>query len=268
MLATEYVAWHTEWMTQSNSARAARQSDGATSRQATPAVKRQRAAKQQTAVQAVPDQPSPREQRRRQRIELGREQVLDTAENLFGFNGYNATSLEQVAKGCEFSVGALYMFFNSKQDLLQAVLDRRGKVQMDAMRSCLADDIPGSHMLAAVVRTVIDFQRRYPGFALLVMRVYSPALDVLPSSAENMSTFNEAMDIYATAIERGQRDGTIRDGDPQQLARLISGLVTAHHSLDARLTGAQHGMDMDEFLEIIAAALSVPRRGKGRANAS
>jgi AcrR family transcriptional regulator len=255
-------------MTQSDSARAARQPGGAASRKAIPAVKRPRAAKKHIAVESVPDQPSPRELRRRQRIELGREQVLDAAENLFGYNGYNATSLEQVAKGCEFSVGALYTFFSSKQDVLQAVLDRRGKVQMEAMRNCLTEDIPGSRMLAKVVTTVIDFQRRYPGFGRLVLRVYSPALDTLPSTVNKMDVFNEAMDIYATAIERGQRDGTIRDGDPQQLGRLVSGLVTAHHSLDTQLTGAQHGMETDELLEIITAALSVPRRRKGRASTS
>src|SRR5882724_5551180 len=120
-------------MTQSNSARAAKQSGAAP----TPAVKRPRATKKTAVVDAVPDGPSPRELRRRQRIEVGREQVLDAAENLFGFNGYSATSLEQVAKACEFSVGALYMFFNSKQELLEAVLDRRGIVVMAAMRNCL-----------------------------------------------------------------------------------------------------------------------------------
>jgi hypothetical protein len=99
------------------------------------------------------------------------------------------------------------------------------------------------------------------------MRVYSPALDVLPPAAGKLSTFNEAMDIYATAIERGQRDGTIRDGDPQQLARLISGLVTAHHSVDAQLTGAPKGMEVDEFLEIIAGAMAIPRRGRARTTA-
>jgi AcrR family transcriptional regulator len=253
-------------MTQSNSARAAKQSGVA----ATPAVKRPRVTKKVDAtvvdavVDAGVDEPSPRELRRRQRIEVGREQVLDAAENLFGFNGYNATSLEQVAKACEFSVGALYMFFNSKQELLEAVLDRRGMVVMEAMRSCLAEDVSGDRMLAEVVSTIIDFHRRYPGFGRLSMRVYSPALDVLPPAAGKLATFNEAMDIYATAIERGQRDGTIRNGDPQQLARLVSGLVTAHHSVDARLTGAPQGMEVDELLEIIAGAMSVPRRGRAR----
>lgn len=268
ILATEYVACHTERMTQSNSARTARQSSGAAAEKATPGAKSQPEAKQRNAAESVPEQLSPRELRRRQRIELGREQVLDTAEHLFGFNGYNATSLEQVAKGCEFSVGALYMFFNSKQDLLQAVLDRRGEVQMEAMRGCLAEDVPGNRVLEKVVTTVIDFQRRYPGFGRLVLRVYSPALDDPPPTAQKTDTYNAAMDIYAAAIERGQHDGTIREGDPQQLARLVSGLVTAHHSLDTRLTGAPNGMDVDELLEIITAALAVPRRRKARAVAT
>src|ERR1700710_357743 len=66
-----------------------------------------------------------REQRRLNRVRMSREHVLDVAEQLFGDNGYQATSLEQVAAGSEFSVGAVYKIFASKRDLLADVLARR-----------------------------------------------------------------------------------------------------------------------------------------------
>jgi AcrR family transcriptional regulator len=58
---------------------------------------------------------SPREVRRLQRIKVGREQILDAAEELFGRQGYRGTSLQQVAKRCEFSIGALYLFIDNKR---------------------------------------------------------------------------------------------------------------------------------------------------------
>ena len=48
--------------------------------------------------------------------------ILDTAEELFGNQGYRATSLQQVAERCEFSVGALYQFFAGKEELFALTL--------------------------------------------------------------------------------------------------------------------------------------------------
>ncbi len=51
---------------------------------------------------------SPRELRKQQRIALSREQILDTAEELFAEYGYHETGLKDLAARCEFSVGSIY----------------------------------------------------------------------------------------------------------------------------------------------------------------
>src|SRR6266545_2145057 len=85
---------------------------------------------------------SRREQRRRQHHELSRAQLLDAAEEVFGRKGFHETTLKEVAELAEFSVGSVYSFFESKDDLFRQIFVRRGDQFMVAMRQALADDAP------------------------------------------------------------------------------------------------------------------------------
>ena len=54
-----------------------------------------------------------------------REQILETATLHFARNGYYATSLSDIARDLEISIGGLMHHFPTKQDLLAALADRR-----------------------------------------------------------------------------------------------------------------------------------------------
>ena len=53
------------------------------------------------------------------------QKILDTAERLFGEQGYAATSLRQVIAAAEVNVAAVHYHFGSKEDLLDAVVMRK-----------------------------------------------------------------------------------------------------------------------------------------------
>ena len=69
---------------------------------------------------------SRRQQRRQQHHELSRSQLLDAAEEVFGRRGFHGTTLKEIAELAEFSVGSVYSFFGSKEDLFQQIFLRRG----------------------------------------------------------------------------------------------------------------------------------------------
>src|SRR5882724_9208110 len=54
-----------------------------------------------------------------------KQKILDTAERLFGEQGYAATSLRQVIAAAEVNVAAVHYHFGSKEDLLDAVVARK-----------------------------------------------------------------------------------------------------------------------------------------------
>jgi TetR/AcrR family transcriptional regulator, transcriptional repressor for nem operon len=53
-----------------------------------------------------------------------RDRLLDAATLLFAEQGYQATSISEIARRAEANPGSLYFFFPTKQELLVAVLER------------------------------------------------------------------------------------------------------------------------------------------------
>lgn len=200
---------------------------------------------------------SPREARRQQRIDLSREQILDTAEQLFSQRGYHDTGLKEVAELCEFSVGSIYSFFQGKDHLYQEVLMRRGPAQVAEMRRITADDAPATERLAAMARLQIEHFRRYPAWGRLTTRALTAGM---PQGATLPAVFEkarrEAIDIEAELFADGQRAGVLREGDPRALARLFSSLVTAFHDMDPDIGDDPAALDVDAFLAFIVRAFS------------
>ena len=51
-------------------------------------------------------------------------QVLDAAESCFRQHGFHATSMAQIAAGAKMSVGHIYRYFQSKDDIIAAIVER------------------------------------------------------------------------------------------------------------------------------------------------
>ncbi|HKE77041.1 MAG TPA: TetR/AcrR family transcriptional regulator [Acidimicrobiales bacterium] len=181
------------------------------------------------------DKLSRREQRRLQHHDLSRGQLLDAAEEVFGRKGFHEATLKEVAELAEFSVGSVYSFFDNKDDLFRQIFVRRGDEFMPGLREALR---PGRGTPVEQLHRLVDFEvgffRRHPRFGRLYLR-YSSATSMSAdrrADAAIAANYDESMGLQADLFARGQHDGTFRDGDPQVLARLFSGLISAYQVLD------------------------------------
>jgi TetR/AcrR family transcriptional regulator len=177
---------------------------------------------------------SRRAQRRLLHQDLSRSQLLDAAEEVFGQKGFHATTLKEIAELAEFSVGSVYSFFDNKDDLYLSVFLRRGAEFMPGLRDAFAARSDPLEQLHALVDYEVGFFREHGHFGRLYLRSFStsrpaPEMPESPLLADNLET---AMEIQADVFVRGQAMRELRDGDPQVLARLLSGLVAAYQSLD------------------------------------
>ena len=89
-------------------------------------VKKREASEEQwnsAAAQALEDAGA-RPDRRKLKGEASRERILDSATQLFSERGYAATGVNDIARGAGVEKAALYWHFESKAELLAAVLDR------------------------------------------------------------------------------------------------------------------------------------------------
>src|SRR5437763_14351392 len=106
-----------------------------------------------------------REERRLRQQDVGRGQLLDAAEEVFGRKGFHETTLKEVAELAEFSVGSVYSFFESKDDLFRQIFVRRGEQFIPALHAIL-DNTRGDpvQQLHELVDFEVGFFRNHPRF--------------------------------------------------------------------------------------------------------
>jgi TetR/AcrR family transcriptional regulator len=183
---------------------------------------------------AGPGAVSRREQRRLQHQDLSRAQLLDAAEEVFGRKGFHQATLKEVAELAEFSVGSVYSFFANKDDLFRQIFVRRGEEFVPRLRGVLRDEGTPTEQLHRLVDFEVGFFREHPRFGRLYLR-YSSATMLSSDRAIDAvmaERYEESMRLQAELFARGQRAGELRRGDPQVLARLFSGIISAYQALD------------------------------------
>jgi AcrR family transcriptional regulator len=205
-----------------------------------------------------PQTPSPREDRRLKRLEVGRLQILDVAEDLFAENGYQGTSLEQIAAATEYSIGGIYKLFASKEDIFNAVMNRRGAELRTRLDAGIDESLSGEDKLLLVVSTFVRCFREWPSFGRLSARVFSMHLEGFPAVTGQAEALGFVMNLFAAAIEQGQREGTFRAGNPARLAYLIPGIINAQNQVDPVLANDPDGITLEDLLEIVKGALKRP----------
>ena len=125
--------------------------------------------------------------------ELTRKRLLDAAERLFARNGFDATSVDDVAEAAGFSKGALYYNFESKDELLEALVERNIADLVMSLEAALADAHTIEEKLAAAQRLLTEQERHQQGgrfeFEVLVQARRDPKLKRMVRKAyEQMSS--------------------------------------------------------------------------------
>jgi TetR/AcrR family transcriptional regulator len=204
--------------------------------------------------------PGRRELRRLLSQDVSRSQLLDAAEEVFGRKGFHETTLKEVAELAEFSVGSVYSFFDSKDDLFRQIFVRRGEEFLPGMHEILDDGGDPVDQLHRLVDFEVGFFRQHPRFGRLYLR-YSSAT-MLSADREidlvMQDRYQEAMGLQAALFARGQAAGLLRDGDPEVLARLFSGLISAFQAVDPEVVSddpeAPERLGLDRLHALVADA--------------
>jgi AcrR family transcriptional regulator len=133
-----------------------------------------------------------------------RQRILGVAERLLARNGWRSTSLAQIAKEAGVTPAGLLHHFESKEQLLNAVLDARD--EDDALHA----DYQSGDLVTEIRRVPMRFERA-PELVgtFTVLLVENIAADA-PLHDRLHKRYRGAIDIVTGNIEAGQRHGKYR----------------------------------------------------------
>lgn len=187
---------------------------------------------------------------------LNRALILDAAEEAFAEGGYEGASLRDIAARAGFSSGALYLFFENKDDLYAQTLLRRGNELVEVVDTIARGGGSPLWRLHEIADVSLAFFRQWPHFGRMVARAQATVYgSSLTSWAENpnpgvRAAYERAMRLEAEIVREGQQLGEICSGDNGALAHLFSVLVSAFITV-GRPAGSNEGLTDEEMHGIV-----------------
>lgn len=151
--------------------------------------------------------------------------VVRVAVDLFNRQGYDATSVGDVARELGLTKSAIYHHVPSKEHLLQSAIDEA----LDALTAALdtvaaTDGLDADHRLRAAVRSSVTVLVGHLPAVTLLLRVHGNTPVEKAALARRRGIDERLADMVREAVD----DGVLRDDlDPLVISRLLFGMVNS-----------------------------------------
>lgn len=163
----------------------------------------------------------PRTEEANQRIrEAQRAKILEAAWNVFAQKGRAAT-MADVAAAADVSYGLVYRYFESKEAILQALVEQALQVGEEKFQHFTA--IPGTpgERLDRLITRLVENRRDHPEFMQVHYQVLSDAATPAALREQALRYGQVFHDLLRRLIVEGQASGEVRAADPDQLVTAV-----------------------------------------------
>jgi AcrR family transcriptional regulator len=150
------------------------------------------------------------------RQNVGRDEILDVALEVFARNGYRGTNLKFVADRLDVTRQALYYHYRDKGEILGAVFSRTMTKMEEAVNDALAEADAGHGRFAQMLLAHCQICAENAN-AILVLLRERPAMRELPdlNAEQRRVAYTEQ---FIAAYADGVRQGQLNDFDPRWAA--------------------------------------------------
>ncbi len=150
-----------------------------------------------------------------------RNQILDTAEDVFAKHGFDEARMDDIAERAGLSKGAIYWYFKKKDEIIGALLERVFRRNIIALQRIAAEPASAKDRLSRCAEQISrDFQamsRLMP----IALEFYSIALRQKSVRRHLASVYDELLAIFIPLIEEGTRNGELAVTDARRAATLL-----------------------------------------------
>jgi AcrR family transcriptional regulator len=140
-------------------------------------------------------------------------EIIAVASEEFGRHGIEGFSLRKVAGKLGCAVGTLYLYFESKEDLLHAVVEASFRALLESLRA-LPPANSASEMFRNAFRAYVEFGLKHPQHYRCAFAQPSPT----PSAKYQP---HAAFDLMREKVKAGVRAGVFQSDDAEVITQII-----------------------------------------------
>ena len=172
-----------------------------------------------------------------------RDVFLDAAQALILSRGYDRFSVQDILDAAGASKGAFYHYFDSKDELLDAIVDRMAD-QATARVQPLLDDqsLTAPQKLEAVFGGIADYKAERSDLIVGFMRVWGSDDNVVVRERLRRLVAQRQLRLLERIVQQGIAEGTFTSRFPDRLPRVLVGFMAGMSELALDLwIGRQEG---------------------------
>jgi TetR/AcrR family fatty acid metabolism transcriptional regulator len=159
---------------------------------------------------------------RTQAVEDKRRQLLDAAVRVFARKGFHASRVGDIAEEAGVAHGLLYHYFDSKDQVLEAVFQENWSVLVARIESVEETHEPAADQLRHIAAIVLRTWLHLPD----VVRVVVQEFGRTPAVAARIGELAQPIEAIERVIARGIERGEFRsDVDPRFAATVVYGSI-------------------------------------------
>jgi len=164
-------------------------------------------------------------ERREREKELRKKQILDTARTLLLEKGLNATSINQIAKRAELSVGAIYFYYKNKEDLYAALQVEGLELLSETILQAVDAEAGPEEKIRSIARAYLAFSEDQKNYFDIINYFLAAPEPIFPPELKSHvdEHGNDSLRILIETVLEGIREGLFRDVDPRRQAIILWG---------------------------------------------
>jgi AcrR family transcriptional regulator len=195
-------------------------------------------------------------ERRQEERDRRRAEIIDAAEALYAEAGWEAITMDQVARQARLSRALLYVYFRDKSDLHFAIVERALEELRRRFEEARAGLATGLAEVEAIGRAYLAFSRELPHYFDACARFEAHRVengDVPANELACMTTGHRVHEVIVGSLNRGVADGSIRGdlGDPYVTALSLWGFVHGMIQIATKKSAqfVREGISLQSFID-------------------
>jgi AcrR family transcriptional regulator len=155
-----------------------------------------------------------------------RDAFLDVAQRLIQTKGYEAMSIQDLLDQLEASKGAFYHYFDSKQALLEAVVERFADGAMASLAPVLNDpDLPALAKLERVFAGIASLKAEQKDLMLAIIEVWNSDGNAIVREKVRRLSERIMIPLFSAVVKQGLEEGTLHVDSPDETAQVLVALM-------------------------------------------
>ena len=178
-----------------------------------------------------------------------RDAFVEAATRRIQAQGYERMSIQDVLDDTGASRGAFYHYFDSKQALLEAVIDRMGDAAIASMGGALDDPgLSAPEKFDLVFASIANYKATRYELVMAILEVWLSDDNAIVREKFRRHVAERMAPLLATIIRQGAREGSMTVDDPDAAALVVVSLMLGANELAGSLFVAyQAGTASIEF---------------------